>query len=40
MTVSDKLLRGFFNEIHNSNINYVVWKNTNLIENFFLGQKT
>ncbi len=39
MTVSDKLLRGFFNEIHNSNINYVVWKNTNLIENFFLGQE-
>ena len=40
MITKDKLIKNFFDEVHNSNINYAVWKNTNLIENFFLGQKT
>ena len=39
MITKDKLIKNFFDEVHNSNINYAVWKNTNLIEKFFLGKE-
>tara|TARA_B100000886_G_scaffold335021_2_gene291456 strand:- start:394 stop:1797 length:1404 start_codon:yes stop_codon:yes gene_type:complete len=35
--MNDKILLNFFKEIHDLNIEYVVWKNSNLINNFFLG---
>lgn len=33
------IIKKFFDEVNNKNINYVVWKNTNLIEDFFLGKE-
>jgi len=35
--MNDTKILNFFKEIHDSNIEYVVWKNSNLINKFFLG---
>ncbi len=35
--MSDTKILNFFKEVHDLNIEYVVWKNSNLINNFFLG---
>ena len=39
MTTKENKIINFFDEIHNLKINYAVWKNTNLIDKFYLGEE-